>query len=152
MGSRPSTFKGAPYKDRSNRVYTRKRGRKRLEEKALVTDLVVRNNGQVSPEQIKALATVTERTPAAIRKWIIQARQEFLGSASFYVEVHKEAVRKALEAGTDDSLQVATKGAQWAIEHLGDGDQRIVDRESSGEGSGVKVMIGVKIGGLTDAV
>ncbi len=144
MGSRPKAFI-----DRANRVYRKKRGNRRLEEKALIAELVANNEGAVSEEKVKALAVVLDRQPATIREWVLNAKAEFLQSASHYVRVHKQAMDKALERETDDSLDVARRAAEWGLEHMGYDGASIVEKKAD-ESSGIKVMIGVKIGGLNN--
>jgi hypothetical protein len=117
----------------------------------MVKDVVAKGQGVVTSEQVQALATLLDRTPQTVREWVIEARNKFLGSASRYVEIHLDAVEKALAAGTDDSLDVARRGAEWAIERAGYDGQSIVEKQKS-DTSGLKIMIGVKIGGLVDGV
>lgn len=113
-------------------------------EKAMVKQFVGDLKEPATKAQVRALATLTRRTPLAIKRMIEEARQQFIGKARRYVEIHGEAVEEALQTG---DLEQAIKGSQWAITNLSAEGVRIVDKPNADAG-GTKVMIGVQIGGI----
>ncbi len=123
-----------------------RRGAPSKAEKALVAQVVQDFPGEIANAQVTALATTLKRTKDAVKAMIDQAKENFVSEAESYVKIHKQVVETALANGDAKSLDVAAKGAQWAIENIGAEGSRIIDKEASGP-RGVQVMIGVKIGG-----
>jgi hypothetical protein len=56
------------------------------------------------------------------------------------VDIHLEAARTAALTGD-------AKPAQWALEHIQDGEQRVVEREKAGTGQ-PSISIGIAVGGI----
>jgi hypothetical protein len=102
---------------------------------------------EVTKAQVTSLAKVLRRSPAAIRSIIEDARDEFAASAGMYVNIHKQAATGALESG---DFEVAMKGAQWYMEHVGLEGVQIVQKQAA-QVQGNKIMIGIRIGGVDAA-
>jgi len=113
-------------------------------ETALVQQAVA-VNPSVSPA---ALAKSMGRNVKTIQRAIERARGAFMGSAEEFVELHKQGVRKAIEAGPDArGFSEGLRSLQWAIEHMKDGSTRLVENVDGEGASGARIMIGVKVGG-----
>lgn len=109
-----------------------------------MADIVMNQPGGMSPSQVRGLARAMKRSPEAIRHMILDARERFIEKAGRYVEIHIAATEDALATGDNEQ---ALKGSQWALSNIGADNTRVVDRPNT-ESNGVKVMIGVKIGGM----
>ena len=94
----------------------RRTGGPSVAEQNLVTALVLDSPTEVKPSQVTALAKALRRSPAAIKGMIEKAQESFRSKAQRYVDVHMEATELALAGGTVAGLEVAQKGAQWALE------------------------------------
>ena len=129
----------------------RKLGPMSQAEKNLVAQVVTDSALEPTSTEIKTLAVALRRSPTTIKKTIDEARDKFVESAKDYVEMHKEAVVQALANGSVDGLEQAIKGSQWAMEHISGEGSRIVEKEAKSEG-GVKVMVGVKVGGMNTEI
>jgi hypothetical protein len=139
---RPGTVKGKRYK---------KQGKPTDAEKAVVAAVVLDSPAEVTPQQVSALATALNRTPAAIKKLVQDARTMLVSSAGDYVAIHKLATEAALRAGDPKSLDVAIKASQWAIQNISADGARVVDKAST-EPQGQRIFIGIKMGGMEKAV
>src|SRR5713101_7029821 len=95
---------------------TRRVGPLTKDEKALIGQFLADQPHEVTREQIKLLAKLMHRSPNTIRQCIEQARENFVASAGRYVEIHLAATEAALANGDPKSLEVAARGAQWAME------------------------------------
>lgn len=129
----------------------RRTGVPSVAEQNLVTALVLDSPTEVKPGQVMALAKALRRSPAAIKSMIEKAQESFRSKAQRYVDVHMEATELALAGGTVAGLEVAQKGAQWALERMsGEGVRLIEPKPGQGEGgpAGPRVMIGIQLGGL----
>ncbi len=131
-----------PAKPRNRRL-----GRTTLPEQDLVAALVLDQPQPMTEQQIGNLSRVLRRSKEAIRDMVDHARENFVTRAERYVDVHAEATEAALKAGDPKSLEVATRSSQWALEHISADGARIVEKSAT-QGSGVKILIGVKIGGM----
>lgn len=100
---------------------------------------------EITETQTKALSKVMRRSKEVIRDLIEQAREEFQSSALDYVRLHKEAAISAFEHGDDE---VAVKAAQWAITNMSQEGSRVIEKVAAEGGGGVKIMIGVQMGGI----
>jgi hypothetical protein len=100
---------------------------------------------EITPTQEKALSKVMRRSKEVVRDIIEQAREEFQGSALDYVRIHKDATIAAYEMGNDE---VAIKASQWAIANMSQEGTRVVEKVAAEGGGGVRIMIGVKMGGI----
>lgn len=120
-------------------------------EKNLVSQFVLDQPGELKPSQVTALAKTLNRSKEAVTRLIEEARENFLENANRYIEIHRCAVEDALADGTPKGLEQARLGAEWAIEHMSSGGVRIIETpEKAGTGSGVQILVGVRIGGLKD--
>jgi hypothetical protein len=70
-------------------------------------------------EAARTLSPIMRRTPEALRKAIRDARERLTSNAGLYVELHAKAATKAATRGD-------ARPAQWALEHLSEGSERIV--------------------------
>lgn len=129
--------------DRKKTFY--RRGAPSKAEKALIGQVVQDFPGELANAQVTALATTLKRTKEMVRTMIEQARENFVSEAESYVAMHKRVVEAAYENGDAKSLEVARRGAEWAMENIGSEGTRIVEKVATGP-RGIQVMIGVKIG------
>ena len=113
-------------------------------EQALIDRFVADQPREISTDQVKALAKVLRRRPSTVADCIQRARENFVSVAEGYVEVHQLAVEGALNRRDFDT---AAKHAEWALEHLSQEGQRVVDRDVV-ETHAPKILIGVNLGGL----
>lgn len=120
-------------------------------ERTLIQQAVANSAQALSPEQVKALAVITRRTPATIRSIVADARMDLAEAAKDYVEIHKQATEQALANGDAKSLEVARKGAAWAITNISVDGQRIVEKPNT-EPSGTRIFVGIRVGGLDTSV
>jgi hypothetical protein len=100
---------------------------------------------EITPAQTTALSKVMRRSKEVVKDIIEQAREEFQGSALDYVRIHKESTISAFERGDNE---VAIKSAQWAIANMSQEGTRVVEKVAAEGGGGVKIMIGVQMGGI----
>lgn len=133
-------------------VFRKRSGRKKMTESQAIEKVVAMNLGKVSSTEVTTLAQKLHRREDTMKRWVQDAKEKFLKNASRYVEIHHQAVEDALAAGSEDPkyLEVATRGAQWAIERLRVGNEGVVEQEKTGPSEGLKVLIGVKVGGLNE--
>ena len=132
---------------RQNKHKRRKRGPLSHVEKTLV-DAAITDRGRLntlSTKQVEAVATILERPLPTVHSVIAKARETFQRNAQRYVDAHAETLNS-------HDHDVRRKSAQWAIEHLSSRDaqghvERIVEVVESAS-AGVKVQIGVQLGGL----
>ncbi len=122
-------------------------GKATASDKALVAQVVMDQPGEVSPQQVRALATTLKRTPAMIKALVADARERFVSRAGDYVDIHFNATQKASLSDDPKSLDVAVKASQWAIQNLSGEGARVVDKAST-EPQGQRIFIGVRIGGV----
>ena len=120
-------------------------------EKVFMEQFVANHPQEVTPIEVRALTKLLHRTPQVTKRLLTEARDKFIASAGHYVDVHKQAIDTALANGDPKSLEVAVRGSQWAMENASEGSTRIVDK-SSPESAGPRVLVGIKIGGLNDAI
>jgi hypothetical protein len=126
---------------------SKRRGRPTAAEKDFVAQLVMDNPGPMTKSQTDALARVLRRPKEVTLNLIEQARENFQARAGSYVDMHHQAVQTALANGDPKSLEVATRGSQWAIEKISGEGARIVESGPAQVGpGGPRVMIGIKIG------
>lgn len=116
-------------------------------EVAVVGALLQEQSQELTLTQVSAIGRVLRRRPAATKALIARAKAQFRAEAPHYVEVHRQAMDQALKLGDAKGLEVATRASQWAIERISQDGERIVEAAPV-EGTGVKVFVGVKIGGL----
>ena len=113
------------------------------DEKEIVAGVVMSQAGEMTTTQINGLARAMRRSPAVVKGLIEDARDQFVEKAGRYVEIHMEATEGALAEGDHEQ---ALKGSQWALTNISGEGARIVDKPNT-ESGGVKVMVGIKIGG-----
>lgn len=148
MGSRPSTFITASAQaSRDSLARWKKRSER---QKAIVTAALADNKGYLSNQQINGLAKALHRSKEVIRDLVDQAREDLAASAVDYVKMHKQATQDALANGDAKSLEVAVKASQWAMNNISHDGKRIVDKPTSGP-VGTKIMLGIKLGGLSES-
>jgi len=100
---------------------------------------------EITPAQTMALSKVMRRSKEVVKDIIEQAREEFQGAALDYVKLHKEAAIAAFENGDNET---AVKASQWAIANMSQEGTRVVEKVVAEGGGGVKIMIGVQMGGI----
>jgi hypothetical protein len=118
-------------------------------EKALVAQVVLESPLAITDSQIGSLARGLRRSKESIKALIEEARENFVCSSQRYVDIHKEAMEQALKNGDAKSLEVASKGSAWAITNISAEGTRLIDKGKE-ENSGVKIMIGLKVGGKNE--
>lgn len=118
-------------------------------EREFVTAIVMDQPQEITPAQERALATVLRRPRDTVKRIIEEARDSFVESAGRYVDIHRQVTEAGLRDGTPKGLEVAAKGAQWAIEHISSEGVRIIDKVVA-ESTGTKIMIGVRLGGMVE--
>jgi hypothetical protein len=134
---------------------TKKRQQKRRkspltpEEKGIIDQVILDSPGGLATSQERGLSQALCRPLAALKPYIEEAREKFVKRAPRYTDIHIAAAEKALANGDAKSLEVATRSSQWALENISAEGARVVDKETK-ETSGVKILVGVKIGGLAD--
>ena len=151
MGAR-SVLKDLPPAPFGPRRSRRRHGKPTQQDQAIVEGVVANTPGGLKDSEVRALAKVMRKSPDVVTGLIVQARDKFLDSAERYVTIHKEAVEAALADGSAAALEQAIKGSQWAIENLAAEGQRIIDKPEKNSGNGVKIMVGVALGGLNGDV
>ncbi len=111
----------------------------------LIMDFIATLPAEVTVGRVQALAKrAKEKVQAEIRK----ARDQFNMQAANYVELHMESARGAL---ANKDFGTAAKSAQWALENIGEGEVRVIDRPEKDAGSkGTNIMIGIKLGGVPE--
>jgi hypothetical protein len=118
-------------------------------EKDLIAAVVLDQPRALEDKQINSLAKGLRRSREAVKNAVLEAKDALLAHAGRYVEVHAQVVEDALSNGDAKSLEVAARASQWAIEHMNADGATIVDK-GPGDSGGVKIMIGVKVGGAND--
>lgn len=104
----------------------------------------------MAPAQVHSLAKALRRSRTAVRQAVEDARDTFVERAGRYVDIHMTTVEAALANGDAKSLEVAARGAQWALEHVSADGVRVVEKTEANPG--LKVAIGIKIGGVDTPV
>lgn len=118
-----------------------------IPEKNLVAAFVADQPAALTPAQIGGLARTLRRSKEATLALIEEARESFVGAAGKYVDIHLKATQDAAALGTANGLDIAQKGAQWAMENVSAGGARIVDKAVAGP-SGTKILVGITVGGI----
>jgi hypothetical protein len=116
-------------------------------EKDLIARVVADQSSEMTERQINALAVVTRRSKALVKKAVEEAHETFVDRSKRYVDIHLATVEQAFAKGTDKGLEVAQKGSQWAIENISEQGARIVEKKSDDTSTGTRIMIGVALGG-----
>ena len=120
-------------------------------EKDLIARVIADQSAEMTTSQVNALAIVTRRSRATIKKAVEEAHETFVDRSQRYVDIHLQTVEAGLSSGTDKGLEVAQRGSQWAIENISEGGARIVEKASKDENTGARIMIGVRIGGIDES-
>lgn len=133
---------GPPPKDNAPRDARRRRqpakkGRPTDAEGQKIAETVLAMMGSKPPE---AIARVVHRDTTAIKAVIKSARQSMQSRAEDYVEAHWNATKVAADLGD-------AKPAQWALERISEGEQRVVEKEKAGTSS-PSISIGIALGGV----
>jgi hypothetical protein len=131
------TFKPTKYK---------RKGGITKQEQALVTQFVKDQPTEITTGQIRGLAQTLRRTPDTVKVMILKAREQFVQSASDYVDIHKRATEGALES---EDYETAAKASQWALSNLSAEGERLIERTEI-EAQGTKIVIGVALGGTKE--
>lgn len=93
-----------------------------------------------TPQEIaKAVGVSTSGVP--VREAIKKARQVLANAAEKYVELHMVATEIAAMKGDAGP-------AQWALERIAEGGQRVVDAPKTGGPTGPGLRIGIAVGGV----
>ena len=113
--------------------------------------------GGLTPARREALAavvagpdshTITIASPAHLKVLIRKAKEKLTEKDEEYIDNHAKAVSGALAKGEFD---VAARHAEWAMEAIGDGDDRVIERPlkiATGNGQ-APIMVGVNLGGMS---
>lgn len=106
-----------------------------------VVALTLRMMNKLTPKQIAVEAGTS--TDAKLVKGIIKsARRSLTERAEFYVEAHAIATMQA-------ALEGDARPAQWALEHIGEGGDRVVDAPKKEEAPSAPTFnIGFQLGGV----
>lgn len=127
-------------------------GKTTKDEKEVVKAVVRQAGGDLPLDRTRALAKAFNRPVNTVKAMITRAKENLAADAEFYVDTHRDVVQHAADAGkatyNDKLLEVARKGAEWALEHTSGDGKRIVDQPSSAP-QGTRIMIGVKLSNTT---
>ena len=95
----------------------------------------------------EALSPVLGRTEESLKRAIQTAREALVAAAPSYVELHQKAAKKA--AGRGDA-----RPAQWALENLSLGGERVVEpaEKQAGPGLSVNILLSTPLGGTKPAI
>lgn len=137
-----------PSKDKKPHKVFKRSGGITGAEKTFIAQFVADQPAEITPAQVTGLARTLRRSKEAIKNVIAEAREDFESDAKRYVEIHKTAVELALANGDSKSLEVAAKGARWAMENISSEGVRIVDKVVGGGPTGPKILIGINLGGV----
>ena len=135
--SAPDPYGGNKPRDREHRLHPAKKGRPTRAERELAVRLAVGLMDSTSPEKI---ARVVARDTTTIKAVIKAARQDMQSRVGDYVEAHWNATKVAADMGD-------AKPAQWALERISEGEQRVVEKEKAGATS-PNITIGIALGGI----
>lgn len=121
-----------------------KRGRMSDEERGTFVDTVMEIMDDLTATEI-AIQAGTSTNGRAVREVIAEAKTALQQRAGFYVKAHALATIRA--AGEGDA-----KPAQWALEHIADGETRVVEPVQKEVAPTAPVFnIGFALGGLPSA-
>ncbi len=103
---------------------------------------------EMTPDEEVMIGKLMKRTPEAIHKLILDAREKFIENAMGYVDKHKLAVEKALEKGDFD---VAARHSEWAMERMAhEGVTMLEAVQIDKKDGGPKIVVGINMGGMQD--
>lgn len=117
------------------------------EEKLVVAHFIAAQKQELSAAQERGLAQTLNRSTDMVKRIIDEAKLTFVERAGRYVDLHMETVETALANGDAKSLEVARRGSEWAIEHASMDGHRVVEAEKVAADTGVKIVVGVQVGG-----
>lgn len=135
----------------------RKPSRKRAgapskQEREMAKALVKDTPHTVTLDQTKALAKLFNRPVSTVKSMLTKARESLAADAQTYVDTHRQVVEHAALIGiateNPKALDVARKGAAWAIANISGEGKRLVEKQESGP-QGLRVMVGVKLSGVS---
>lgn len=112
-------------------------GRPTDAERELTVKTTLEMMDQAPPEKI---ARIVARDTTTIKALIKSARQSMQSRAEDYVDAHWAATTVAAALGD-------AKPAQWALERISEGEQRVVEKEKAGSTS-PNITIGIALGGV----
>lgn len=97
-------------------------------------------------EVTRTIGATVQRTPELVRDAIRKARASLAARADEYVDLHFMAAAAAADKGDAGP-------AQWALEHIGEGKERVVDIPAKGVPIGPgdtrpQIQIGIVLGGM----
>jgi hypothetical protein len=121
-------------------------------ERDMVARFVMDQDQPITPVQERAMARMLRRSPEVIRDLIQDARVTFATRAPRYVDIHLRATEEALASGTVTGLDTALKASQWAIERIAADGARVIDPTKAVASSGPRIVIGVEVGLIKQAV
>jgi len=98
------------------------------------------------------MARMLRRSPEVVKELIQDARVTFAKRAPRYVDIHLRATEKALASGTAAGLDTALKASQWAMERIAADGARVIDPPKASASSGMRVIVGVAVGGIKPPV
>lgn len=125
-----------------------------LAQKIAAVEAWVKKRDIVSKETVASLATRFHLSAKEVRVVIDRARYKLAAHAEAYVEAHMLSVELGLEIARDGGkqaaagLQVAQKGAEWALERIGQGHSRVLDAPKAQGATGPQIVIGIQVGGI----
>lgn len=121
-------------------------------ERNFVAQIVLDQPGELTPSQVHGLSKALRRSKGVIKNLIEDAQEQFRSNAGRYVDVHMQATEAALSSGSVAGLEVAQKGAQWAMERLSAEGARIIEPKVEGAAqAGPRVLIGIRVGAIDAA-
>lgn len=103
-------------------------------------EVLTANPDMPAADLVPLIAKEVPQDTAMIKTLIKKARNTLNSRAEAYVDIHLAAAQVAAAGGD-------AKPAQWALEHIQEGEQRIVEREKAGPGQPA-IQIGIAVGGL----
>lgn len=91
-----------------------------------------------------AIAFGLDASGNSVKVAVKTARRMFVDKVGFYLQAHEHATRRAAEQGD-------AKPAQWALERMAEGGERVFDAPDAGQAmKPAAVRIGIRIGGIPD--
>ena len=115
-------------------------------EQKLLEDVLRQQTTELTPTQERSLGHVFQRGPTVIKRMIQEARERFAERAGEYTDIHFQSAQGAL---ADGDYEVAGELAQWAMKEISMEGVRVIDKANT-EAQVPRVMIGIKLGGLTE--
>lgn len=114
----------------------------------IVERLLQDQPGELTSQQMRALATLTRRTPEMVKSIIESAREKLYARVEEYTDMHFAATQGAL---ADGDFKTTAHASQWAMENIGVDGVRVIDKLKEAPTKAPQVMIGIRLGGTGQA-